>query len=70
MSLFKKFVIIHGLFEIVGMVQFLSNELFFLFMSDCDNGFIVPADVMDGEMIPYSKKFSEWHGWATKKSFR
>ena len=36
-------------------------------MSDCDNGFIVSADVMDGEVVPYGKKFSEWHGWATKK---
>ena len=36
-------------------------------MSDSDYGFIVPAEVMDGEVVPYGKKFSEWHGWATKK---
>ena len=36
-------------------------------MSDSDYGFIVPAEVMDGEVVPYGKKFSEWHGWATNK---
>ena len=36
-------------------------------MSDCDYGLIVPAGVMDGEVVPYGKKFSEWHVWATKK---
>ncbi len=48
------------------MVQFLDNELFFLFMSDSDNGLIVFAEVMYGEVVPYGKKFSEWNGWATK----
>ena len=48
------------------MVQFLGNELFLGLMSDCDNGLIVPAKVMDGKVVPYGKKFSEWHGWATK----
>ena len=28
---------------------------------------VVPAEVMDGEVVPYGKKFSEWHGWATNK---
>ena len=41
--------------------------MFFLFMTDIDNRFIVPAEVMDGEVVPYGKKFSEWHGWATNK---
>ena len=36
-------------------------------MTDCDNRLIVPTGVMDGEVILYGKKFSEWHGWATKK---
>ena len=36
-------------------------------MSDCDNRFIVHSDMMDGELVPYGKKFSEWHGWATNK---
>lgn len=52
------------------MVQFLGNELFLGLMSDCDNGLIVPAKVMDGKVVPYGKKFSEWHGWATKKARR
>ena len=38
-------------------------------MSDCDNGLIVLAEVMDGEVVPYGKKFSEWHGWATNNIF-
>ena len=67
MALFKKFVIIQGFFEIIGMVQFLSNQLFLWLMSDCDNGLIVPASVMDGKVVPDSKKFSEWHVWATNK---
>ena len=33
--------------------------MFFSLMSDSDYGLIVPADVMDGEVIPYGKKFSE-----------
>ena len=37
-------------------------------MSDCDYGLIVPTGVMDGEVIPYGKKFSEWTGWATNVS--
>ena len=60
-------MIIQGPFEIIGMVQFLSNQLFLWLMSDCDNGLIVPAEVMYGEVVPYGKKFSEWHGWATNK---
>ena len=67
MSLFKKLVIIRGSFEIIGMVQFLSNQFLGRFMTDCDNGFIFPADVMYGEVVPYGKKFSEWHGRATNK---
>ena len=35
--------------------------------TNCDYGLIVPAGVMDGEVIPYGKRFSEWHVWATKK---
>ncbi len=49
------------------MVQFLGNELFLGLMSDSDYGLIVSADVMDGEVVPYGKEFSEWHGWATNK---
>jgi hypothetical protein len=59
MVISKKLLIIHGPFEIIGMLQFLSNQLFFGFMSNCDYGLIVPTDVMDGEAIPYGKKFSE-----------
>ena len=43
--------------------------MFFLFMSDCDYGLIVPADVMDGEVIPYGKKFSECISRATNNIF-
>ena len=63
MSLFKKLVIIQGLFEIIGMLQFLSNQLFLGLMSDCDNRLLVPAEVMDGEVIPHTEKFSRLHGW-------
>ena len=28
-------------------------------MSDSNNGLIVPAEVMYGEVVPYGKKFSE-----------
>ncbi len=50
------------------MVQFLSNQLFFLFMSDCDNRLLVLAEVMDGEVVPHTEKFSEWISWGTKIS--
>ena len=63
MALFKKLVIIQGFFEIIGMVQFLSNELFLWLMSDCDNRLLVPAEVMDGEVIPHTEKFSGWNCW-------
>ena len=69
MSLFKKLVVIRGFFEIIGMVQFLGNELFLGLMSDCDNGLLVPAEVMDGEVVPYRKEFSEWNGWGAKNIF-
>ena len=36
-------------------------------MSDCDYGLIILADVMDGEVVPYGKKFSECISRATKK---
>ena len=36
-------------------------------ISDSDNRFIISADVMDGEVVPYGKKFSEWHSWAIRK---
>ena len=65
MPLFKKLVIIQGLFDIIGMLQFSGNQLFFRFMSDCDYGLIVPAEVMDGEAIPYCKEFSECISRAT-----
>ena len=58
MVIFKKLVIIQSPFEIVGMVQFLSNELFLWLMSDSDNRLLVPAEVMDGEVIPHTEKFS------------
>ena len=58
MSLFEKLLIIQGFFEIVGMVQFLSNELFLWLMADCDNGLLVLAEVMDGKVIPHTEKFS------------
>ena len=66
MALFKKLVIIQSLFDIVGMVQFLSNELFFRFMSDSDYRLLVPADMMDRKVVPDGKKFSEWISWGTK----
>ena len=68
MTFFKKLVIIQSLFEIIGMVQFLSNQLFLWLRADCDNRLIVPAEVMDGEVVPYGKKFGEWHVWATTKN--
>lgn len=37
------------------MVQFLGNELFLWLLSDCDNGFIVSADVMDGETVSHTE---------------
>ena len=49
------------------MLQFLSNQLFLGLMTDCDYGLLVPADVMDVEVVPYGKKFSEWISWATNK---
>ena len=45
------------------MVQFLKNQLFLWLMFDCDNGLLVPAEVMDGEVVPYRKEFSEWYSW-------
>ena len=68
MTFFKKLVIIQSFFEMVGMMQFLSNQLFLGLMSDCDNGLIVSADVVYGEVVPYGKKFSEWYSWATTKN--
>ena len=65
MALLKKLLIIHGPFEIIGMLQSLSNQLFVGLMADCDNGLVVPAGVMDGEVIPYGKKFSECISRAT-----
>ena len=53
--------------HIIGMVQFLSNQSFLWLMSDCDYGFVVPADVMYGEVVPYGKKFSECISRATQK---
>ena len=41
------------------MLQFSSNQLFLGLMPDCDNGLIVPADVMDREEVPHAEKFSE-----------
>ena len=38
-------------------------------MSDCDYGLLVPADVMDGEVIPRTEKFSGLHGWGAKNIF-
>ena len=55
MSLFKKLVIIQGFFEIIGMVEFLSNQFLWGLMSDCDNRLLVPAYMMDGEVIPHGK---------------
>ena len=52
-----------GPFEIIGMVQILGNELFLWLMSDCDNRLLVPAEVMDGEVIPHTEKFSRWISW-------
>ncbi len=51
------------------MMQFLGNQLFLGLMTDCDNGLLVPANVMDGEMVPYGKKFSGWHVWEAKNIF-
>ena len=65
-ALFKKLLIIKSLFDIVGMVQFLSNELFFRFMSNCDYELLVPADMMERKVVPDGKKFSEWISWGTK----
>ena len=45
------------------MMQFLSNQLFLGLMSDGDYGLPIPADVMDGEVVPHTEKFSELHGW-------
>ena len=69
MALFEKLVIIHGLFEIIGMVQFLSNEFFWRLMSDCDNELLVQAEVMDGEVIPHTEAFSRWIRWGAKNIF-
>ncbi len=48
------------------MVQFLSNELFLWLMTDSDYGLLVPADMMDREVIPHTEKFSDWNGWGAK----
>ena len=48
------------------MVQFLSNQLFLGLMSDCDYGLLALAEVMDGEVIPHTEKFSEWNCWGAK----
>ena len=42
--------------------------MFLGLMTDCDYGLLVPADVMDVEVVPYGKKFSEWISWATNVS--
>ena len=39
--------------------------MFFSLMPDSDYGLVVPAEVMDGEVIPYCKKFSECMSRAT-----
>ena len=66
-SLIEKLLIIQGSFEIIGMSEFLSNQFFLWLMTDCDNGLLVLADMMDGEVIPYTKKFCKYISWATKK---
>ena len=65
MALLKKLVIIHGPFEIIGMSEFLSNQLFWGLMSDGDYGLPVPADMMYGEVIPHTETFSECISRAT-----
>ena len=40
------------------MVQFLSNQLFLWLMADSDYELLVPSEVMDGEVIPHTEKFS------------
>lgn len=60
-------MVIHGFLEVVGVVQFLGNELLFLFLSDCDDGLLVPAEVVDEEAIPHTE-FAECIVWATKKN--
>ena len=54
-SLIKKLLIIQGSFEIIGIVQFLGNELFLRLMPDSDYRLLVPAEMMDGEVIPHRK---------------
>ena len=39
--------------------------MFLWLMSDSDNGPVVTAEVMDGEVVPYGKKFSECISRAT-----
>ena len=39
-------------------------------MSDSDYGLIVTAEVMDGKVIPYGKKFSECISRATNCIFK
>ena len=51
------------------MLQFLSNQLFLWLMADCDNRLLVLAEVMDGEVIPHTEKFSRWNGWGAKNIF-
>ena len=51
------------------MVQFLGNELFLWLMTDCDNRLLVPAEVMDGKVIPHTEKFSGWNCWRAKNIF-